>query len=322
MTQEESDRLLNLENILHEKVIGQEQAVTTLSNAVRRARAGLKDPDKPIGSFIFVGPTGVGKTYLTKALAESLFGDEKAVIRLDMSEYMEKHSVSKLVGSPPGYVGFEEGGQLTEKIRRKPYSVLLLDEIEKAHPDVFNILLQLLDDGRLTDSQGRVVDFKNTVIIMTSNVGASTLKKQGTLGFSAPDEGEVEKQEYDKMKEKIEEELKKTFRPEFLNRIDETIVFHALNKEQIGKIVNLMVKDLEDRLKDLNIHLEVTDNAREFIGDEGFDPDYGARPLERAIRNLVENPLSEEMLRGNIANNDNVEVDYDGEEIKFNKIDK
>ena len=319
MSQEESDRLLNLENILHEKVIGQDEAVKTLANAVRRARAGLKDPDKPIGSFIFVGPTGVGKTYLTKALAESLFGDEKAVIRLDMSEYMEKHSVSKLVGSPPGYVGFEDGGQLTEKVRRKPYSVILFDEIEKAHPDVFNILLQLLDDGRLTDSKGRVVDFKNTVIILTSNVGASTLKKQGTLGFSAPDEGKAEKQEYDKMKDKINEELKRTFRPEFLNRIDETIIFHPLNKEQIGQIVNIMIKDLEDRLKGLHINIEVSKSAREFISEEGFDPDYGARPLERAIRNLVENPLSEEMLKGNISNDDNIEIDYDGEKIKFNK---
>ncbi len=319
MSQEESERLLNLENILHERVIGQDQAVKTLANAVRRARAGLKDPNKPIGSFIFVGPTGVGKTYLTKALAESLFGDEKAVIRLDMSEYMEKHSVSKLVGSPPGYVGFEDGGQLTEKVRRKPYSVILFDEIEKAHPDVFNILLQLLDDGRLTDSKGRVVDFKNTVIILTSNVGASTLKKQGTLGFSAPNAGEAEKQEYEKMKDKINEELKRTFRPEFLNRIDETIIFHPLNKEQIGKIVNIMIKDLEDRLKGLHINIEVSESAREFISEKGFDPDYGARPLERAIRNLVENPLSEEMLKGNIGNNDNIEIVYDGEKIKFNK---
>ena len=319
MSQEESERLLNLENILHERVIGQDQAVKTLANAVRRARAGLKDPNKPIGSFIFVGPTGVGKTYLTKALAESLFGDEKAVIRLDMSEYMEKHSVSKLVGSPPGYVGFEDGGQLTEKVRRKPYSVILFDEIEKAHPDVFNILLQLLDDGRLTDSKGRVVDFKNTVIILTSNVGASTLKKQGTLGFSAPNAGEAEKQEYEKMKDKINEELKRTFRPEFLNRIDETIIFHPLNKEQIGKIVNIMIKDLEDRLKGLHINIEVSESAREFISEKGFDPDDGARPLERAIRNLVENPLSEEMLKGNIGNNDNIEIVYDGEKIKFNK---
>lgn len=320
MTTEESQKLLNLEEILHKSVVGQDQAITTLASAVRRARAGLKDPNKPIGSFIFVGPTGVGKTYVTKSLAEALFGDEKAVIRLDMSEYMEKHSVSKLVGSPPGYVGYDEGGQLTEKVRRKPYSVILFDEIEKAHPDVFNILLQLLDDGRLTDSKGRVVDFKNTVIILTSNVGASTLKKQGTLGFSAPKKGEAEKKEYDKMKDKINEELKRTFRPEFLNRIDDTIIFHSLDKAQITKIVEIMIKDLEDRLEDLNINIKVTDKAKEHIGDTGFDPDYGARPLERAIRNLVENPLSEEMLKGNIANNDNIEIDYDGDKIVFNKI--
>ena len=322
MSQKESERLLNLEGILHKRVVGQDQAVETLSNAVRRARAGLKDPNKPIGSFIFVGPTGVGKTYLTKALAESLFGDEDAVIRLDMSEYMEKHSVSKLVGSPPGYVGFEDGGQLTEKVRRKPYSVILLDEIEKAHPDVFNILLQLLDDGRLTDSKGRVVDFKNTVIILTSNVGASTLKKQGTLGFSAPNEGQVEKEEYEKLKARINEDLKRTFRPEFLNRIDETIIFHSLNKDQIEQIVDIMIKDLAKRLKDLDINIEVTKKAKEFIGKEGFQPDYGARPLERVIRNLVENPLSEEMLKGNISKKDNIEIDFDGEKLKFNTKSK
>ncbi len=320
MSTEESQKLLDLEDILHKKVVGQNQAISTLANAVRRARAGLKDPNKPIGSFIFVGPTGVGKTYVTQALAEALFGDEKAVIRVDMSEYMEKHSVSKLVGSPPGYVGYEEGGQLTEKVRRKPYSVILFDEIEKAHPDVFNILLQLLDEGRLTDSKGRVVDFKNTVIILTSNVGASTLKKQGTLGFSAPKQGEAEKQEYEKMKEKINEELKRTFRPEFLNRIDDTIIFHTLNKDQIKQIVEIMISDLEDRLRELNINIKVTDKAEEHIGEVGFDPDYGARPLERAIRNLVENPLSEEMLKGNVKNNDNIEIDYDGDKIVFNKI--
>ncbi|AFS79320.1 chaperone protein ClpB [Gottschalkia acidurici 9a] len=319
MSMEESERLLNLEEILHKKVIGQDQAVKSLASAVRRARVGLKDPNKPIGTFIFVGPTGVGKTYLTKSLAEALFGDEDAVIRIDMSEYMEKHSVSKLVGSPPGYVGYDEGGQLTEKVRRKPYSVILFDEVEKAHPEVFNILLQLLDDGRLTDSKGRVVDFKNTVIILTSNVGASTIKKQNTLGFSAPSEDKVEKKEYEKMKENIMEELKRTFRPEFLNRIDETIVFHPLNKDHIKQIVNIMVKDLEKRLEKLNIHIEVTEKARDYIGEKGFDPDYGARPLERAIRNLVENELSEEMLRGNISKDDSVEIDFDGEKLVFNK---
>ena len=317
MTLEESERLLNLEELLHKRVIGQEEAVNSISNAVRRARVGLKDPNKPIGSFIFVGPTGVGKTYLTKALAESLFGDDDAVIRIDMSEYMEKHSVSKLVGSPPGYVGFDEGGQLTEKVRRRPYSVVLFDEIEKAHPEVFNILLQLLDDGRLTDSKGRVVDFKNTVVIMTSNVGASTIKKQKTLGFAA--HNDVEKAEYEKMKENINDELRRTFRPEFLNRIDEVIVFHPLNEEHIKKIVDLMINKLEKRLEKLNINIKVTEKAKEYIGKEGYDEAFGARPLERAIRKLVEDSLSEEMLRGNISKNDNIVIDYNGEKIKFNK---
>lgn len=317
MTVEESERLLNLEEILHKRVIGQDQAVSALSSAVRRARVGLKDPGKPIGSFIFVGPTGVGKTHLAKSLAEALFGDEDAVIRVDMSEYMEKHSVSKLIGSPPGYVGYDEGGQLTEKVRRRPYSVLLFDEIEKAHPDVFNVLLQLLDDGRLTDSKGRVVDFKNTVVIMTSNVGASTLKKQKTLGFAAP--ANVEKAEYEKMKENITEELKRTFRPEFLNRIDEVIVFHPLGEEHIKKIVDIMIKDLEKKLERLNLSLEITDEAKEFIGKEGFDPAFGARPLERAIRKLVEDQLSEEMLKGNISRNDTILIGFDGEKLTFTK---
>ena len=317
MTVEESERLLNLEEILHKRVIGQDQAVSALSSAVRRARVGLKDPRKPIGSFIFVGPTGVGKTHLAKSLAEALFGDEDAVIRVDMSEYMEKHSVSKLIGSPPGYVGYDEGGQLTEKVRRRPYSVLLFDEIEKAHPDVFNVLLQLLDDGRLTDSKGRVVDFKNTVVIMTSNVGASTLKKQKTLGFAAP--SNVEKAEYEKMKENITEELKRTFRPEFLNRIDEVIVFHPLGEEHIKKIVDIMIKDLEKKLERLNLNLEITDEAKEFIGKEGFDPSFGARPLERAIRKLVEDQLSEEMLKGNISRNDTILIGFDGEKLTFTK---
>ena len=320
LTVEESERLLNLEEILHKKVIGQEQAVESLSRAVRRARVGLKDPNKPIGTFIFVGPTGVGKTYLAKSLAESLFGDENAMIRIDMSEYMEKHSVSKLVGSPPGYVGYDEGGQLTEKVRRRPFSVILFDEIEKAHPDVFNILLQLLDDGRLTDSKGRVVDFKNTVVIMTSNVGATTIKKQKTLGFAAPKD--QEKAEYEKIKDNISDELKRTFRPEFLNRIDEVIVFHPLGEDQISKIVDIMIKDLEKKLEKLNISIRVTDKAKEFISKEGFDPTFGARPLERAIRKLVEDQLSEEMLKGNINNNDKIVIDFIGEKLVFNKEDK
>ncbi|MBS4535025.1 ATP-dependent Clp protease ATP-binding subunit [Clostridium sp. D2Q-14] len=318
MTTEESERLLDLENILHKRVIGQDQAIKAVSSAVRRARVGLKDPTKPIGSFIFLGPTGVGKTELSKALAEALFGDDNAMIRIDMSEYMEKHSVSRLVGSPPGYVGYDEGGQLTEKVRRKPYSVILFDEIEKAHPDVFNILLQLLDDGRLTDSKGRVVDFKNTVIIMTSNVGANTIKKQKRLGFAAYQD--EEKAEYEKMRDNVLEELRRSFRPEFLNRIDEVIVFHSLNQEHINEIVDLMMRDLEERLKKLNINVKVTDKAKEHIGKSGFDSQYGARPLERSIRKMIEDKLSEEILKGNFSKDDNILVDLEGKELIFRNI--
>ncbi len=303
----ESDKLLHLEDTLHKRVVGQHQAVDSVSRAIRRARVGLKDPKKPIGSFIFLGPTGVGKTELTKALAEAIFGDEDALIRIDMSEYMEKHSVSKLVGSPPGYVGFDEGGQLTEKVRRKPYSVILFDEIEKAHPDVFNILLQLLDDGRLTDSKGRTVNFKNTLIIMTSNVGASTIKKQNVLGFSSSQEDE-EKDDYEKMKNNVMDKLKDTFRPEFLNRLDETIVFHSLNKENIKEIVNLMIANLQKRLEELGITIEVDEDAKLFLAEEGFDPTFGARPLQRTIRKRIEDALSEEILRGTVKKSDNMMV--------------
>ncbi len=313
---DESERLLHMEDILHKRVVGQEQAVEALSRAIRRSRVGLKDPKKPIGSFIFLGPTGVGKTELSKALAEAMFGDENAMIRVDMSEYMEKHSVSKLVGSPPGYVGFEEGGQLTEKIRRKPYSVILFDEIEKAHPDVFNIMLQILDDGRLTDAKGRTVDFKNTVIIMTSNVGASTIKKQRTLGFTSGSSDE-EKNEYEKMKENVLTELKKTFRPEFLNRIDEIIVFHSLNKEHIKHIVSLMIGNLSKRLERMNIKIELDDKARDLLADEGFDPVYGARPLQREIRRKIEDRLSEELLKGTIKKSDTIKVSADEKELLF-----
>lgn len=315
MTTEESQRLLNLEKILHEKVIGQNQAVEAVANAVRRSRVGLKDPKKPVGSFIFVGPTGVGKTHLAKALAEALFGDEDSMIRIDMSEYMEKFSVSRLVGSPPGYVGYEEGGQLTEAVRRKPYSVVLFDEIEKAHPDVFNILLQILDDGRLTDSKGRTVDFKNTVIIMTSNVGATSLKKQNVLGFSPVREDN--RAEYEKMKETITEELKKTFRPEFLNRVDEIIVFHNLEEEHVKEIVDIMVSDLEKRMKKMDIDITVTENAKEHVSKVGFDPVYGARPLERTIRKMIEDQLAEEILKGNISKNDKIIIDYDKDNDKL-----
>ncbi|HBC29904.1 MAG TPA: ATP-dependent Clp protease ATP-binding subunit ClpC [Clostridiales bacterium] len=313
---DESERLLNMEEILHKRVIGQEPAVEALSKAIRRSRVGLKDPKKPIGSFIFLGPTGVGKTELSKALAEAMFGDEDAMIRVDMSEFMEKHSVSKLIGSPPGYVGFDDGGQLTERVRRKPYSVILFDEIEKAHPDVFNILLQILDDGRLTDAKGRTVDFKNTVVIMTSNVGASTIKKQKTLGFAANASNE-EKDEYEKMKENVLNELKKTFRPEFLNRIDEIIVFHSLNIEHIKQIVSLMINNLSKRLDEMSIHIQVDDKAKELLADAGFDPVFGARPLQREIRRQIEDKLSEELLKGTIQKSDTIKVTADDKELIF-----
>jgi ATP-dependent Clp protease ATP-binding subunit ClpC len=310
LAQTETDKLLKLEEILHSRLIGQEEAVIAISKAVRRARAGLKDPKRPIGSFIFLGPTGVGKTELGRALAEAMFGDEDAMIRIDMSEYMEKHSTSRLVGSPPGYVGYEEGGQLTEKVRRKPYSVILLDEIEKAHPDVFNILLQVLEDGRLTDSKGRTVDFRNTVLIMTSNVGAQSLKSNKYVGFNIQD-GE---HNYKDMKGKVMEELKKAFRPEFLNRIDEIIVFHALEKKHLREIVTLMSDQLVKRLREQNIDISLTEEAKDKISVEGYDPEYGARPLRRAIQKHIEDRLSEELLKGNVLTGHQVLIDVeDGE---------
>ncbi|TDQ34681.1 ATP-dependent protease ATP-binding subunit ClpC [Aureibacillus halotolerans] len=296
IAQEETERLLNMENILHNRVVGQDDAVNAVAKAVRRARAGLKDPKRPIGSFIFLGPTGIGKSELARALAESMFGDEENMIRIDMSEYMEKHSTSRLVGSPPGYVGHEEGGQLTEKVRQKPYSVILLDEIEKAHPEVFNILLQVLEDGRLTDSKGRTVDFRNTIVIMTSNVGASELKRNAYVGFNLQDTG----QDYKEMKSKVMEELKRSFRPEFLNRIDETIVFHALRKEHVKEIAQMMVKQLQKRLLDQNIDFHMTPAALDKVAEEGTDLEYGARPLRRALQKQVEDRLSDELLKGNI----------------------
>lgn len=317
LTKEESERLLNMENVLHERVIGQSEAVTAIAKAIRRGRVGLKDPKRPVGSFIFLGPTGVGKTELCKALAEAMFGDENAMLRLDMSEYMEKHTVSKLIGSPPGYVGFEEGGQLTEKVRRKPYSVVLFDEIEKAHPDVFNMLLQILEDGRLTDSQGRTVDFKNTIIIMTSNVGARLItEKQSSLGFNSENENAEESEKKD-IKELVTGELRKVFRPEFLNRVDDIIVFNNLNKDEIKQIAVKMLKTLENRLDKMNIKISFTDNAISEIADKGFDENYGARPLRRAIQNEIEDPLSEQMLEGKVKDGAVVTCDFSDGQFTF-----
>ncbi|MCC8169975.1 MAG: ATP-dependent Clp protease ATP-binding subunit, partial [Oscillospiraceae bacterium] len=309
LKQEESEKLKNLEQLLHERVIGQNEAVTAVAKAIKRGRAGLKDPKRPIGSFLFLGPTGVGKTELSKTLAETMFGNENALIRVDMSEYMEKHAVSKFIGSPPGYVGFEEGGQLTEKIRKNPYSVILFDEIEKAHPDVFNIMLQILDDGILTDAQGRKVDFKNTVIIMTSNLGAKEiLGNMGSrLGFKN-EEGSGAVSEHDKIKNKVMEEVKRAFKPEFLNRIDEIIVFDRLTEDNIKDIARLMLKSLTKRLSDNEITAEFTDEAVAKIAKEGFDPVYGARPLRRAIQNKIEDMLSEEIIDGNISSGDKITV--------------
>ena len=318
IVEEEAERLLNLEEILHGRVVGQDQAVKSISRAIRRSRAGLKDPKRPIGSFLFLGPTGVGKTELCKALAEVQFGDENQIIRIDMSEYMEKHAVSKLIGSPPGYVGYNEGGQLTEKVRRNPYSVVLFDEIEKAHEDVFNILLQILDDGRLTDSKGRMVDFKNTILIMTSNVGATKINKKNhqVLGFGTnKDKEEETKDQYDKMKESIMGELKQKFKPELLNRIDDIIVFHPLEEYHIYEIVKLMTREVIERLKSLNIDLKMSEEAVKLIAQEGMDLEYGARPLKRAIQKELEDTLSEAILKGDIKKGSSVVA-----EIEDNKI--
>lgn len=315
LAEEETERLLKMEEVLHQRVIGQDEAVKVISKAMRRARAGLKDPKRPIGSFIFLGPTGVGKTELARALAETLFGDEDALVRIDMSEYMEKHAVSRLVGAPPGYVGHDEGGQLTEAIRRKPYSVILLDEIEKAHPEVFNILLQVLEDGRLTDTKGRTVDFRNTVIIMTSNVGANTIKKESTLGFKTGNQ----EADYDKMRDRVTDELKRTFRPEFLNRLDETIVFHALNEENIRQIVDLMLEVLQGRLENSGIKIEVSDVAKDLLAKEGYDQLYGARPLRRVIQRLIEDRLSEELLKHTFGKGDTIIIDAQEKEIIVTK---
>ena len=316
LTEEESKRLLNLENVLHERLVGQDEAVSAVSKAIRRGRVGLKDPKRPTGSFIFLGPTGVGKTELCRALAQAMFGDENAMIRLDMSEYMEKHTVSRLVGSPPGYVGYDEGGQLTEKIRRKPYSVVLFDEIEKAHPDVFNILLQILEDGILTDSQGRKVDFKNTIIIMTSNVGARAITEKNNLGFG--DNSGKAKNDED-IKADVMAELKRLFRPEFLNRVDDIIVFHKLTQEDIKNISRRMLKTLSTRVKSMEMNIEFDDSAVEQISSEGYDPVYGARPLRRAIQNKIEDPLSEHMLDGKFKAGDNIICKFEDNKFTFEK---
>ena len=301
LTEDESQRMLKLEETLHKRVVGQDEAVTAVAKAIRRSRVGLKDPKRPIGSFLFLGPTGVGKTELCKALAEAMFGNENDMIRIDMSEYMEKHTVSRLVGSPPGYVGHEEGGQLTEKVRRKPYAIILFDEVEKAHPDVFNLLLQILEDGRLTDGQGRVVDFKNTVIVMTSNAGAHTIKKQRALGFGGQEDSE---KTYDAMRENIMDEVRQIFRPEFLNRVDEIIVFHALTETEIDQIARLLLDQVCLRLEDRGIQLEVGEEALRLISKAGYDLKYGARPLRRLISTEVEDALATCLLDGTLRHGD------------------
>jgi len=308
---DESTRLLQMEEALHKRIVGQDEAIVAISKSVRRARAGLKDPRRPIGSFIFLGPTGVGKTELVRALAEFMFGSEESLVRLDMSEFMEKHSVARLVGAPPGYVGYDEGGQLTEAVRRKSYSAILLDEIEKAHPDVFNILLQIFDDGHLADAKGRRVDFRNTIIIMTSNIGSELIRKEGSIGFiSRTDETKASQLSYEKMRDKVLDEMKKTFRPEFLNRIDGVVVFHALNKEHIRKIVELMLSQVQGQLKEKDIKLEVTDAAKDYLGEKGYDPAFGARPLRRIIERLLEDPLSDALLGGIFHPGKPIEIDY------------
>lgn len=311
----EREKLLKLESALHERVVGQEEAISAIARAIRRARSGLKDPRRPVGAFLFLGPTGVGKTELAKTLAEYLFGDEKSLIRFDMSEYMEKFSVSRLIGAPPGYVGYEEGGALTEKVRRRPFSVILFDEIEKAHPDVFNILLQIMDDGRLTDSQGHIVDFRNTIVIMTSNIGGSDIvSSKKNLGFV---ENETHEQEFSKMKDKVIDEVKKVFRPEFINRVDEIIVFHKLTKEHIEQIIEILLRDIRARLSEREINLVLSPEAKEFLVNVGYDSVYGARPLKRAIQRYIEDPLAEELLRGDIESESEVLVVPEGEKLTF-----
>jgi ATP-dependent Clp protease ATP-binding subunit ClpC len=309
----ESRRLLNMEAELHKRVVGQDEAIAVVTRAIRRSRAGLGDPRRPVGTFIFLGPTGVGKTELARALAEFLFGDESALIRVDMSEYMERFNVSRLTGAPPGYVGYDEGGQLTEQVRRKPYSVVLLDEVEKAHPDIFHVLLQVMDDGHLTDSYGRKVDFKNVVLIMTSNLSARTIEKNTAIGFQQNDEMST----FEKMKANVMNELKRTFNPEFLNRIDEVVMFHPLHMDQMNQIIDIMLVRLNAQMAEQGISLEIDDNAKAWLAQQGYDPAYGARPLRRALRRLIEDPLSEEVLRGEFAGGGVVQIKLAGEELAF-----
>ena len=315
ITEKESDRLINLEKELHKRVIGQDEGVEAVAKAIRRGRVGIGSPNRPLGSFMFLGPTGVGKTELSKALAEAVFGSEEALIRVDMSEYMEKHTVSKMIGSPPGYVGYEEGGQLSEQVRRKPYSVVLFDEIEKAHPDIFNVLLQVLDDGRITDSEGRVVDFKNCIIIMTSNIGARNIVEPKTLGFETK---KTSDDIYESMKKEVMADVKKGFKPEFINRIDEIIVFRQLSKEEIGKIVNIMINDLNKRAKEAaGISITLTASAKRYITDKGFDPKYGARPLRRAIQREIEDAVTDKILSGKIKGKDTINISAKDNKLEF-----
>jgi ATP-dependent Clp protease ATP-binding subunit ClpC len=320
---EESERLLKMEDELHEKIVGQSEAISTISKAVRRARAGIKDPRRPIGSFIFLGPTGVGKSYLAKMLAEFIFGSEDHLIKIDMSEFMERHSVARLVGAPPGYVGYEEGGQLTEAVRRKPYSVILLDEIEKAHPEAFNMLLQIMEDGSLADAKGRRVDFRNTIIIMTSNIGAEEISRDMTMGFvSRADEEAESKREHSLMTDKVMQRLKQTFRPEFLNRIDATTVFHSLTKEEIRQIVDLEMDRVREQLKEQDITLQITTEAKDVLGKEGYDHTYGARPLRRVIQNRIEDPLAEGLLNQKYQPGSTIQVDAEDDEITLERVEE
>jgi ATP-dependent Clp protease ATP-binding subunit ClpC len=319
MTEEESQRLLRMEEEIHKRIIDQEEAVSIVAKAIRRARSGLKDPRRPIGSFLFLGPTGVGKTELSKALAEFMFGDENSMIRLDMSEFMERHEVSKLIGAPPGYVGYEEGGKLTEAVRRRPYAVVLFDEIEKAHPDVFNILLQILEDGRLTDGQGRVVDFKNTVIIMTSNLGAQDLMKGPAIGFAAESENQID---FEAAKKNILDAVRRTFRPEFINRIDEIVVFKPLGEKELLQIVDIMIDDVAERLAEKGIFIEVSEAAKGFLLKKGYEPKFGARPLRRTIQRYIEDRLADILLEGKIKPESVIKVDVSEDNITFIPVAK